>query len=566
MSLECMKNYDIIVIGFMDLNGGYDLQPYTQTVQHVSQYIDLGYGVLLGHDAVGYFYGNFNGYGAIADKFGIKLGTESCIVSGYCSPGTLPSNWNHYSTEFKVKKRGLVTNYPYHIPSDVLPINLTHTNSNAAFGDVWVELGEYTTGTGGNFTEAEAYSWKLDGYSEVRYGNPHFYLTTYKNTAMIQTGHTLASATLYERKLLTNTIYYLYQRTPLQYSYDNSVEPKKLNPPKIARIEGERSIKISTDNNNATESINYKVKSNATDGTSCESLPVQFNLTTYVKEYYYIIDENENTNITEDNANYNKTASDTILNIKDGDLYVHVASMDNFGTLSNTSHLFLSKEPSTLTFSKSNTFTLSNTFSQSNTYTQSNTFTLSNTFSQSNTYTQSNTFTLSLPFGVSLLHSYTLLYSITYTKSITIKTMYLTHSLKDSFTYYHSKNTNLEILSYTQIIYYEYEIISYSFMRHYYVSFYTLVYINEQKTDKLSTKVLIGIISGSLALVLIIIGMILFLVKKEKQKRSDVSSLNIYANTTEKSHSNHENEHAFENQSLDLKLTDMMNDEADKWI
>ncbi|KAH0798066.1 Ig domain-containing protein [Histomonas meleagridis] len=162
MSLESMLNYDIIGIGIMDNNGGPYCQPKSETVQRVSQYIDLGYGVLYGHDVVGYFYGNSFGYGQIADKFGIKLGTEQCSVSGYCSPGTLSSSWSHYSNEIKVTKRGLVTDYPYNIPSGVLPINLTHTISNAAFGDVWAEPGEFAIGSEGSFTEAEIYSWELD--------------------------------------------------------------------------------------------------------------------------------------------------------------------------------------------------------------------------------------------------------------------------------------------------------------------------------------------------------------------------------------------------------------------
>ncbi|KAH0795964.1 Ig domain-containing protein [Histomonas meleagridis] len=559
MSLESMKNYDIIVIGIMDSNGGPYCQPYSETVQRVSQYIDLGYGVLFGHDVIGYFYGNSFGYGQIADKFGIKLGTEPCSVSGYCSPGTLSSSWEHYSNEFKVTNRGLVTNYPYNIPNGVLPISQTHTNSNAAFGDVWAELGEFATGTNKNFTEAESYPWELDGYSEVRYGNPHYYLTTYKNTAMIQTGHTLASATLYERQLLTNTIYYLYQRTPLQYSYDNSVEPPKLNPPNITRIEGKRSVEISTDNNYITESINYKVIGNATNGTKlCESSPVQFNLTTYVEKYYYIIDENESTNITKDSTNATKTTNGTISDIRDGDLYVHVASIDNYEALSDTSHFFLYKETSTLTFSESNTY------SQSNTYTNSNTYTKSNAFSQSHTYTQSNAFTPSLPVGASLSHTFTLLYKITYTNSITLKTIHIIDSFINSFTYYHSENTYLEILSNTQLIYYEYDFISYSYLeKSYYFGFYILVFINVEKTDKISSKVLIGIICGSFAFVLVMIGMVIFLVKKGKKKEKEISSSNYDVTTTAKSPSTG---HVQENQEIDLNLTDVVNNENDNWI
>ncbi|KAH0791222.1 bacterial Ig-like domain protein [Histomonas meleagridis] len=251
MSLDEMKKYDVIVIGFMDANGDFGTWfPEDETVQRVSEYIDLGYGVLFGHDVVGYVFGNEKGYGQVASKFGILLGTEEYNTTYFkaddCSNGTFSTGWMHYSDEFRVTKRGLLTNYPYSIPDGNLTCFETHTCSNAAFGDVWAEMGRNTQAdiyNYSNFTEAENYAWNLSGYTEPRYGNPHYYLTTYKNTAMIQTGHTFASATLYERQLLTNTIYYLYQKTSHQYLYDNSIETPTLKSPNITTC-GYRSIEI----------------------------------------------------------------------------------------------------------------------------------------------------------------------------------------------------------------------------------------------------------------------------------------------------------------------------------
>ncbi|KAH0794934.1 Ig domain-containing protein [Histomonas meleagridis] len=565
MSLESIINYDIIVIGFMDMNGGPYCQSYSETVQRVWQYIDLNYSVLFGHDVVGYFYGNSFGYGQIADKFGIKLGSATCNVSGYCSTGTISTNWNHFSKEIKVTNRGLVTNYPYYIPSDVsLPINLTHTSSNAAFGDVWVELGEFENPNFGNFTEIENYEWTLDGYSGTRYGNPHYYLTTYKNTAMIQTGHLLGSATLYERQLLVNTIYYLYQRTSLQYGYDNSVETPKLNPPNITRIEGERSIEINTSNNYETATIYYKVVAYTTNEIKYESSPTQFNLTTFVKKYYYIIDENENTNITKENLNEDQITNGTITNIKDGDLHVHVASIDNYGILSGTSHIFITKELSTLTFTKSNTYSQTNTITKSNTPTESNinkeSYTYSKTFSGSNII--SSTYTSTFPIDASVSHSFILLQQKTYTKSITIKTMYYSYSYTKSLT-----NSYSHIFIYTEFIYYEYDYVIYSYLRTYYSDFFTLVYYEfNQANDTISTNVLIGIVCCSFAIVLIIIGIIIYLYKKNKNKQNTKSSSNFGNNIAA-------------DKKFDEQMQDLENDEkglsesiakffgeGDKWI
>ncbi|KAH0803493.1 bacterial Ig-like domain protein [Histomonas meleagridis] len=186
MSLDEMKKYDVIVIGFMDANGDFGTWfPEDETVQRVSEYIDLGYGVLFGHDVVGYVFGNEKGYGQVASKFGILLGTEEYNTTYFkaddCSNGTFSTGWMHYSDEFRVTKRGLLTNYPYSIPDGNLTCFETHTCSNAAFGDVWAEMGRNTQAdiyNYSNFTEAENYAWNLSGYTEPRYGNPHYYLTT----------------------------------------------------------------------------------------------------------------------------------------------------------------------------------------------------------------------------------------------------------------------------------------------------------------------------------------------------------------------------------------------------
>ena len=104
MSLEEMKNYDIIVIGFRDGGRDYQNVASTEAVHRVSEYIDLGYSVLLGDDSVGYIYGNNFYYGPITDKFGILLGTETKYTnSSYYSNGTLTTRWMYWTEEFYVK-------------------------------------------------------------------------------------------------------------------------------------------------------------------------------------------------------------------------------------------------------------------------------------------------------------------------------------------------------------------------------------------------------------------------------------------------------------------------------
>ena len=96
-------------------------------------------------------------------------------------------------------------------------------------GNVWMEL------TNGNY-------W--DEYSEIKNDqqaerelpkgmNQKYYLTTWNNTAMIQTGHSNGNSTEDERKVLANTLFYLKQLTKKTEVLDNSArdiaDPNKVN-------------------------------------------------------------------------------------------------------------------------------------------------------------------------------------------------------------------------------------------------------------------------------------------------------------------------------------------------
>ena len=52
--------------------------------------------------------------------------------------------------------------------------------------------------------------------------NHKYYLTTWNNTAMIQTGHSNGNSTEDERKVLANTLFYLKQLTHKTEILDNS--------------------------------------------------------------------------------------------------------------------------------------------------------------------------------------------------------------------------------------------------------------------------------------------------------------------------------------------------------
>ncbi len=91
--------------------------------------------------------------------------------------------------------------------------------ANVAKGNVWME-----------FIDTEKFEADSRWQKEVNFDtlpktpeyNYKYYLTTWNNTAMIQTGHSQGKSTEDERKVLANTLFYLKQLTHKTEILDNS--------------------------------------------------------------------------------------------------------------------------------------------------------------------------------------------------------------------------------------------------------------------------------------------------------------------------------------------------------
>ena len=98
------------------------------------------------------------------------------------------------------------------------------------FGNTWME-----------FIDTEKYEFDSGWQKEVNFDklpktpeyNYKYYLTTWNNTAMIQTGNSNGESTEDERKVLANTLFYLKQLTHKTEVLDNSArdiaDPNKVN-------------------------------------------------------------------------------------------------------------------------------------------------------------------------------------------------------------------------------------------------------------------------------------------------------------------------------------------------
>ena len=104
--------------------------------------------------------------------------------------------------------------------------------ANVAKGNVWME-----------FIDTERFEADSGWQKEVNFDtlpktpeyNYKYYLTTWNNTAMIQTGHSQGKSTEDERKVLANTLFYLKQLTHKTEILDNSARDLE-NPNKPANI------------------------------------------------------------------------------------------------------------------------------------------------------------------------------------------------------------------------------------------------------------------------------------------------------------------------------------------
>ncbi len=215
-------------------------------------------------------------------------------------------------------------------------------------GNIWMELteGDYTAHLV-NILD-KIYSDE-QAKRELSQGlNIKYYLTTWNNTAMIQTGHSGGQSTEDERKVLANTLFYLKQLTKKTEILDNSARDLE-NPNKPGNIstavneDNTTNIRFRRPEDNGS-TYEYYVK--GLDGSrEFTSDTKSATITTGVKKYKYQVvedsadpvegewrevettDDNENINIGE--VNYTGTPK-----------YIHIKTIDGAG---NESEVYTQK-------------------------------------------------------------------------------------------------------------------------------------------------------------------------------------------------------------------------------
>ena len=307
---ETLKNsngdykYDVFAIGIADCNGYETIT--AEAGEAIGDFIESGRGVFFGHDTV--YSDSRQTIADVAEKY-----MNMKVVSGT----------SYRDSVVRITKKGLLTNFPHNIGEvgSLLNIPLSHTSNQVpnSIQDNWLIFNNGTS-------------------SDVR----NFYLTTYNNMAMSQTGHSTGQATEDEQKVLANTLFYLNQLSNDNFLDDYSGQDVKApNIPSIKTVHwtnGNLEVYLNEAQDNGSE-YKYYVKSENKENEIAISNVVTETITSGVKGYSYVIDKNPTTE-PDNTIELTNTSENISYSLSDDDkiLYIHVKAIDNVGNVSETLH------------------------------------------------------------------------------------------------------------------------------------------------------------------------------------------------------------------------------------
>ena len=316
--------YDVINVGNWNFNNHQDISD--SGIIEIRNFIKSGRGYLSGHDTSWVYHKNL---GSLKDLLNMKYAIFSeydgrTYDINYPADFEIPV-YGIIGNQVTINKKGILNNYPWNLGEvgTVLNIPIAHTTGQYVYGDVWM-----------NFTNKE----ETKDPNNEGFGN--WYLSSWNNVAMIQTGHSNGEATTDEQKLLANTLFYLSQLTSDTHLDDQSGQD--VNAPTTPTITGH-----SFNNKNITVSFNgstdvgtfYRYYVEATgqnNGAKTNSDIKETTITSGLKGYSYVVDTNPTT--VPDNTIETSTPTNISFTITNKTMYVHVKAIDNVGNASETVH------------------------------------------------------------------------------------------------------------------------------------------------------------------------------------------------------------------------------------
>ena len=307
--------YDVLYFGAWDAFASQDLSVAAES--KTDAFIKTGRGVLFGHDTM-------------VENDGISM-PNFFKLAHYCDIQTIPHYTVLGSSQIKVSKKGLLTNYPWKIGDvgTVLNVPMSHSNQ-LAFGDVWM-----------TYQQPYTYPNSAEATGSGGQGTNTFYLTSWSNCAMIQTGHSNGEATPDEQRVTANTLFYLAQiTTDTSWNDHKGQDLDAPNEPAISSV---------THNSGRTQyTVNYSSQDNATgyqyyveatgqnDGAKYDSPVISTSLKAGIKGYSIVVDDKADT--VPDGSITTTANSYTFSRPSGSSFYIHIAAVDNAGNTSTVAH------------------------------------------------------------------------------------------------------------------------------------------------------------------------------------------------------------------------------------
>lgn len=305
-------NYDVIFFGTWDSNNGRDLNQTSRDLTR--QFIEDDRGVIFGHDTIAMSGGILQHpyFSSLANYVNITTGTNWSVEEG--------------NTKVMIAKKGIFTTYPWNIGDvgTILNVPMSHPLDQTANGTIWLR------------------------YVDRAQTNHNVYLTTWNNCAMIQTGHSNATATDDEQKIIANLILYVKQTTTNNYVKDYSgmdvTAPNKVeNAQAFFDENGNLRIEIEDVEDNGTVYSYYVEGINNNTGEKIYSEEQSIENKSGLKGYSYIIDNNDN--ISSSEIQNEVMVTENVINLSSVDItkgtYLHIAAIDNAGNISEVSSIKL---------------------------------------------------------------------------------------------------------------------------------------------------------------------------------------------------------------------------------
>jgi len=310
--------YDVVFFGAWDGNSNEDLTSYSEP--YVEAFANTGRGLLIGHDTAScapeFMHAIF---GKLAEKYAnmyVLGGLDQFPAYGY--------------NQVTIKKKGLLTDYPWAIGNvgSILNTPMSHTYGQFAMGDVWMTYPQNSWSTAA----------EVNNYNGMT-GTNNFYLSTWSNCAMIQTGHSDGAATSDEQKVLANTLFYLAQITT-DTSWDDHKGQDLAAPssPTVSEVDL-TSTQCTVHYGSQDNAMGYQYYVEAigqNDGKKNDSPVISTSIESGMAGYSIVVDNNS---ATVPNGSITTTSSSyTFSRPAGGGFYVHIAAVDHAGNVSAVTH------------------------------------------------------------------------------------------------------------------------------------------------------------------------------------------------------------------------------------